>query len=899
MTSLQKRDLDVLNLRLEEWRKLPEDGEQRGEIVAEAVDKLGKIRGYPLDNVMREEVGQWFANHETDTEDKEPVRKDLIKLGKDLSWRTVCAQAHEQELEELIKKHGNGREKDTKLYPSIYQTALKELCDGIRPLDEAKYRKTAAEYNATVWPREYQYKHLARHGNGMVSEFVQLMWRKCGVRVFVLGAYLREDGQTGNMQWDYNNAYPRSGPGTEPPNFIQVFKDFRRGNTYEMWKKYAEDAFNANGFEGEESIVPSKLIDRIEWKFDDDGYPILPPADHECFKKTDHKRMFLSTFVRMTYAHYTRRENIRVPWQSLSEKSEEFFEDGYLPAGVVLSDPNKIRAGDLDAVLRHWRVRQDADDGEPVLRFKAWRNAAKQIVEVEDEEERVSSPSPAPKPKRKPQPKPRRRRASPAARRASRRAKSDTPVDSSDQEASSVDSDAVGHGSLFEPAKDLDGASSDEESHDEDSDHAPEEVVVARPSKGKGRAVIAASSDEDDEEAVPMQTKTKEGRGGGPSKGAPKKGGQSVGGKSAGGGAEKTSKGKDSARSTQSAGASRNQAAGDQPVVSTGSAEQSAKPKSGGRVSKKNRDTVAEGNDEDAGEEGDVPVQAPAPAKAPKPATAKKSTTARPKQSTKSDSDAEDNEEADSPAAGPPKKNTAGAEPSGSKPGPRIQKGSPAKVASDVDARRKFLQVLCGDDEIGKMVKAALKLPDTGTWHSTTKWEWASWSYRRATCPSSIHNDKKELTQFRRWLTTMESSLGENVMARDDGLLVTLAVGMLIHDIESKDVAPSLNHGVPQYVLDSHLDAAVATDLVKRCKKIRARWEAGSATGSKRPSAAVDDEELGTGKRTKKPRTEPGPPARSSKPSGSKARLSVALGGKVDSLYTHCIYHRRIHEITL
>ena len=50
----QKRDLDVLNLRLKEWRKLPEDGDQRGEIVAEAVDKLGKIRGYPLDNVMRE-----------------------------------------------------------------------------------------------------------------------------------------------------------------------------------------------------------------------------------------------------------------------------------------------------------------------------------------------------------------------------------------------------------------------------------------------------------------------------------------------------------------------------------------------------------------------------------------------------------------------------------------------------------------------------------------------------------------------------------------------------------------------------------------------------------------------------------------------------------------------------
>ena len=45
-------------------------------------------------------------------------------------------------------------------------------------------------------------------------------------------------------RWDYNNAYPRSGPGTEPPNFIQVFKDFRRGNTYEMWKKYAEDAFS-------------------------------------------------------------------------------------------------------------------------------------------------------------------------------------------------------------------------------------------------------------------------------------------------------------------------------------------------------------------------------------------------------------------------------------------------------------------------------------------------------------------------------------------------------------------------------------------------------------------------------------------------------------------------------
>ena len=58
---------------------------------------------------------------------------------------------------------------------------------------------------------------------------------------------------------------------------------------------------DANGFGVEEARGPAALIEDMDWDEDEDGYPLLPPADHDCFKKTKFKRVLLGPLVRKTY----------------------------------------------------------------------------------------------------------------------------------------------------------------------------------------------------------------------------------------------------------------------------------------------------------------------------------------------------------------------------------------------------------------------------------------------------------------------------------------------------------------------------------------------------------------------------------------------------------------------
>ncbi|KAH9912663.1 uncharacterized protein B0H18DRAFT_1126900 [Fomitopsis serialis] len=476
----QKRDIVILADNLQDWKDAEGDDERQEELVKNTIERLQELREYAFDRETRELVVKWYTDQR---EEREKLRKEMFKLGKDVSWQTVAAREREGDLADIIADLGQGREKDPKVYLSLYQTARSKLCKGISKKEEEDYRATADLWNRTEWPPDLQQKTLLRHGTDMVLDFQRIMYRKTGLRTFTLGFVKASNGRPGIVEFDFNDQLPINGEeGTEPQRFIDAYPDFKRGHTYEMWKKYAEDVMDGDGFPADGQLGAAQLIANLDWELDEDRYPLLPDADHECFAKTDTKRAVLGTFVRMTYRRYTGRPKAKVPWQSLSEESDTFIDEAFLPAGHVLSDPNKMRVGDLDAILKHWRERQDDQGSLLVFRFKAWRNSNREVVVIdESNEERYSddessSSDEEPPPKRAPAGRP------PAPAR--RRKRSPTP-DSDDAEAEFFQGGDIdqSYNSLFE-----DPAGSD------DDDQEPSPPRLTKADKGKARANAASPS---------------------------------------------------------------------------------------------------------------------------------------------------------------------------------------------------------------------------------------------------------------------------------------------------------------------------------------------------------------------------------------------------------------------
>lgn len=72
-----------------------------------------------------------------------------------------------------------------------------------------------------------------------------------------------------------------------------------------------------------------------------------------------------------------------VPWVSVRKAPGDFISAKYLPTGMKMDDPSKIRLAEADRLLAFWRQRQK-DKIRPTFEFKAWEGDDKTMREPVD-----------------------------------------------------------------------------------------------------------------------------------------------------------------------------------------------------------------------------------------------------------------------------------------------------------------------------------------------------------------------------------------------------------------------------------------------------------------------------------------------------------------------------------
>ena len=69
----------------------------------------------------------------------------------------------------------------------------------------------------------------------------------------------------------------------------------------------------------------------------------------------------------------SKEKDARVPWKYVVEEPDTFVDAKYLPDGVKLKDTEKLVAVEVDALLNHWRRRQQRPSEGPVFLFRRYR----------------------------------------------------------------------------------------------------------------------------------------------------------------------------------------------------------------------------------------------------------------------------------------------------------------------------------------------------------------------------------------------------------------------------------------------------------------------------------------------------------------------------------------------
>lgn len=68
-----------------------------------------------------------------------------------------------------------------------------------------------------------------------------------------------------------------------------------------------------------------------------------------------------------------------MPWQDVIDNHETYVDDQYLPEGVNLKDPEKLRSAEVDKLLAHWRDKQSRPSDGPVFLWRRYKDTDNKI----------------------------------------------------------------------------------------------------------------------------------------------------------------------------------------------------------------------------------------------------------------------------------------------------------------------------------------------------------------------------------------------------------------------------------------------------------------------------------------------------------------------------------------
>ncbi|KAG1842839.1 hypothetical protein F4604DRAFT_1938555 [Suillus subluteus] len=230
---LDKAEVTVLRAHLEDWKSVK--GKERVRVLI-AIHKEASLQALTKDKAIlkarKKTYKEWLQNHSH----RKPSSKPLIKYGRTWTAQKVLVHTHKALIQEETGEMAGSGEMISK-WPKAAKTVINQLS-----AEEEEAQAMADKWNNEAAPPEVQAHVAETKGADMIEHFTTEMFKKAGMRVFVLSAWKDGKGKLMLGGHDFNEQFVNGESFMKTRDWEGIFMP--------EWQEYVGEQFNAE--EGEE-----------------------------------------------------------------------------------------------------------------------------------------------------------------------------------------------------------------------------------------------------------------------------------------------------------------------------------------------------------------------------------------------------------------------------------------------------------------------------------------------------------------------------------------------------------------------------------------------------------------------------------------------------------------------
>ncbi|KAI1796327.1 hypothetical protein LXA43DRAFT_1057650 [Ganoderma leucocontextum] len=361
-SDLNNADDALLKASLVEYRSTP-TAEKEAFRVACA---KGILRARQLDEsneyiveLFAAKVQNWFQNNTEKRTARLPIR-----IQQSFHPLRIFGHKNRDLIRSTLSKEHTGKVPDSRAYIVQWNETVRQLWDNLPEEEQRPYIHLAELWSIQGPDDDLKPWMAEKRSASWMRAVASMFWTQCGMPVFIYGMFKDTTGKLRATVYDTTEFWADSEPAT--PQFRNVKgwdQDFRR-KAWSFFQAVLEPEQASQETIDLVHAARRQPAAPVVFNCYADSTPILTDQENGKTAPTYRRQHIVREYLRLHYGHAMGWEARSVPWQSIRDTPNNFFEPGILPEGFVLQDPSKITDDGLIKFFNHVSTIEGRADGE-------------------------------------------------------------------------------------------------------------------------------------------------------------------------------------------------------------------------------------------------------------------------------------------------------------------------------------------------------------------------------------------------------------------------------------------------------------------------------------------------------------------------------------------------------
>ncbi|KAG2742514.1 hypothetical protein P692DRAFT_20879206 [Suillus brevipes Sb2] len=343
---LNEEEVVVLEAYLEQWNST--SGKERN-VVWGDVTKEARLKAPPMDapllKARKKVYHKWLQNHGETKNSKPPI--------------TIEGAVEEDRGRDWVKAGEHGM-------MNHYSKYLTEIVESLTEKEIEEGTEMAVQWNKQGVPPEVQANIARRKSDNILLYVAKEMFKRAGMRLFMLSAWKNEKGKLMVSSHNYNDEIGKGESFSQTSDWQTILP---------KWEAYARRQFDAD--DADDPVVKRGGKDNTyTLDMGDDGFPILP--DH-AEMDSDTWKAVVRAFLNWHYQDCSGKPKDPVPWKEVIPKQDELIPPPYLLHGLKIREPSRMNRHKATELLDFWYDRQQIGQ-DVIFEFYGWWSKANNEV---------------------------------------------------------------------------------------------------------------------------------------------------------------------------------------------------------------------------------------------------------------------------------------------------------------------------------------------------------------------------------------------------------------------------------------------------------------------------------------------------------------------------------------